>query len=156
MTTLSKLKKKIESLWSPNLDMQIHANYYQKAHAERWWIALNGEIVWDFPAPFVGYNRLTPMGARLPMIQHFGSFECQIIKNIVVPFMTTPVDELLIAKFDHDEWELGDILRAADRRLGKKRLREWAVTLDPGNPAIKIMNARFPWKEKSNGPGQGG
>jgi hypothetical protein len=45
--------------------------------------------------------------------------------------------------FEMDEWELTDILRAADRRLGRQTLLAWARTLDLDHPAEKVLAARF-------------
>lgn len=42
-----------------------------------------------------------------------------------------------------DPWELGAILRAADRRLGRNTLLTWAAGLDSEHPALKVIDARF-------------
>jgi hypothetical protein len=42
-----------------------------------------------------------------------------------------------------DSWELTDVLRAADRRLGRATVTAWADTLDARHPARPVVEARF-------------
>ena len=49
----------------------------------------------------------------------------------------------LMAPVEEDRWELTDILRAADRRLGHAALMCWAATLDGEHPALHVLRVRF-------------
>jgi hypothetical protein len=151
----SKFKKRIESFWAENLDMVVHctAYTYHTNHSSyeipRYWIVLNGEMIWDFPGVFVrgyggGYGRGKSTD-RLPSIQYWLSTEA-FASQVMEQYMDCPVANLFDT-LKYDEWELGDILRAADRRIGKKRLLEWGKTLHEENPARKVLAARFGAKE---------
>lgn len=137
MKRWSKLKKKVEALWAPNLDMVIHCNsvrrYTNHDHydLEHHWIVLNGEVVWDRMAEFP-YT--------------FPTRTSQVLDQ----YLMCPVDELLTRKFDEDHFGLGDVLRAADRRLGKTRLFAWRLSMPPGQtPALEVLKARYAKPEKS-------
>ena len=50
-------------------------------------------------------------------------------------YIDTPSSELMTKKFEGDHWGLTDILRAADRRIGRRRLAELAEVVS--NPAAQ-------------------
>jgi len=58
-------------------------------------------------------------------------------------YLHTPVNQLFARVFYLDYWGLMNILRAADRRIGQRRLRAFAEQLDPAEPAMKVMRRRF-------------
>ena len=63
-------------------------------------------------------------------------------------YIDTTSSELMTKKFEGDHWGLTDILRAADRRIGQRRLAELAEIVS--NPAAqKILKQRInTYKEK--------
>ena len=63
-------------------------------------------------------------------------------------YIDTPSSELMTKKFEGDHWGLTDILRAADRRIGRRRLAELAEVVS--NPAAqKNLKQRInTYKEK--------
>lgn len=151
MRRWSKLKKKVEGLWTPDLDMAVHCNSYRhEAHTlynmERHWIVLNGVIIWDFPGPFLkSKNPDHPNPVQYHPSMSFPTPPAKLFDE----YLSCPVDELLTRKFEEDHYGLGDIMRAADRRLGKTRLFAWRLNMPPGpSPAIEVLKARFPKREK--------
>ena len=165
----SKLKSKIESLWVNGLPLSIYCSVYRyspphavhsEANIPRHWFTLNGEVIYDFPGPFLVDN--PPRGSSIrwfedvysvinpapkpidgiPTIFTSSHDRSSIISQLLREYIDRP-RELLMEPFHRDEWEFTDILRAADGRIGKNRLRVWEKTLDAGNPAQKVLKARF-------------
>ena len=57
-------------------------------------------------------------------------------------YIDTPLSEIMTKKFEGDHWGLTDILRAADRQIGQRRLSELAEIVS--NPAAqKILKKRM-------------
>lgn len=151
----SKRKKRITALWDERLmkSLNIHANAYthHNNHSSyelpRFWVLIDKDIIWDFPGQFLqpwppgSGSPPTAASLRLPQIAYFNSREA-FASIILDDYVNRPVAELF-EPLENDQWELGDILRAADRRLGKKRLLEWAKTLHADNPAHKVLALRF-------------
>ncbi|WGM40441.1 hypothetical protein [Caulobacter sp. NIBR1757] len=143
----SKLKSRVEDLWVPKLGLAIHATRYKAQHHNgapeghsRHWIRLNKTIIWDFPgqflpdrpsrgAPLYGVNIANPNGGYR-------------IGNLLRDYLDRDRDRLF-EPFENDGWELTDILRAADRRVGRERLLAWAETTDEAHPALAVLRARF-------------
>jgi len=164
----SKLKSRIEAIWVPNLKMAIHTTpfTYKSTYGEyqipRHWIALDKHIIWDFPFPFIGDNP-SPRGkpiayyeeaycvsdnvakpiARAPHNTRYSPLTSSIVAIILRHYLDRPREQLL-EPFPEDEWELADILRAADSRLGRSKLLDWAQSLDQEHPALAVIQARFP------------
>ena len=140
-------KKRTEALWVDGLKMVIHANAYRHSTShswydlERWYVVLNGEIIWDFPAPFVVWTVKGETQTRLPSLPYYGGSDCNQAQ-VMDAYSDRPLVDIF-EPIEKDHWELGDILRAADRRLGKARLLAWGKDLAPENPARKVLEARF-------------
>lgn len=146
-TRWSKFKKNIEAFWLDELDMVIHCTAYRhfghsKYELPRYWIVLNGEMIWDFPGPFINGTN----AGRLPDIPYWLHNQC-FASYVMDEYVSLP-RENLFDKIHNDDWELGDILRAADRRIGKNKLLEWGKSLHTDNPARKVLAARFPKREQ--------
>ena len=153
----SKLKKQIENLFDPALKLQFCCIAYPMRtqwannHIPRFYVELGKEIIWDFPKDFPDVKQL-----------HWAYWSrSNGIVDLVREYIDTPVDQLLEKKFKGDTqyfiaqylWEnrqetckahyrLTDILKAADRRLGKEKLMAWAAK--KRNAAVKdILEARL-------------
>jgi hypothetical protein len=141
----SKLKSRVEDLWVPKLGLQIHCTSYDwpdfgsRHHLSRHWITLGKAIIWDFPAPF-----LRDPPARGRRAEGYLGFPNggRVIGELLRDYVDRDRDDLF-DPFEDDGWELTDILRAADRRLGRAVLKTWAKTLDDGHPAHAVLAARF-------------
>ncbi len=154
----SKLKSRIESLFAPNLELAIHCNVFVKVTMHdtwdepRHWMVLgrgaSQKIIWDFPGPFLRPSPdQPPRSTRGPPLEHFEAGYRLSERQPSVPsatirdYLDRPREQLM-EPFD-DPWELAAILRAADARLGRRRLLEWGETLDGEHPAWKVLGARF-------------
>jgi hypothetical protein len=145
----SKLKSRVEALWSDTLPLSIHCTRYDlgahagtslHAHASRHWITLSKRIVWDFPGPF-----LRPDRARGGPVEHASIHHPNggtVIGELLRQYLDRP-RPALFEPFGEDLWELTDMLRAADRRVGKAALRAWGAGLDEGHPARPVIEARL-------------
>lgn len=146
----SKLKARVEGLWAPELKMAIHCNVFRKTckhftfDEPRHWIILNGRIIWDFPGPFL---RPDPVrGAPLQYWEEAYGWSSSLPKPSVPSFLMRQYLDRpparLMEPFD-DPWELLDILRAADRRLGREALDEWGNGLEDQHPAKAVLSTRY-------------
>jgi hypothetical protein len=153
----SKIKKQIENLFEPGLKMQFCCIAYPMRtqwannHIPRFYIKLDDKIIWDFPKDFPEVKQL-----------HW-AYWCRSngIIDLVREYIDTPVGRLLQKKFKGDtqyftaqylwqntqetckaDYKLTDIFKAADRRLGKEKLLEWAAKIK--NPIVdRILDVRF-------------
>jgi hypothetical protein len=146
----SKLKKRVESLWLPALKLAIHCTVYVETtshgvyESPRHWIAFNKEIIWDFPSMFLKWkhpNVQKPL-EYLDETYH-GWYRASDVSVLLHEYVDVPRDGLLQYSFTDDYWGLTDILRAADRRLGRERLVSWGESLPPDSPGRKLLAARF-------------
>ena len=119
-------------------------------HITRFYIKLGKEIIWDFPKDFDMKKAHWALWARI-----------NGIVDLVKEYIDTPVAEILVKKFKGDKYELvvqylyennqetvkinyqlTDIFKAADRRLGKENLAAWAKK--KRNPTVgKVLAKRF-------------
>ena len=152
----SKLKSRIEALFAPELQLAIHCNVFVKVSRHwvfdepRHWIVLGrgrtGRIIWDFPGPFLRPGRdKPPRSSRGPPLDFwemgYGSSSSSKPATLIHGYLDRPRGQLL-QPFE-DPWELGAILRAADRRLDRGNLLNWAAGLDQEHPALEVIKARF-------------
>ena len=125
----SKLQRELYKLISNDINFQIHCaaypmdSRYGSTDLPRYWITLDKEIIWDYPKQFV-----TKDGT----VKNLSGFEAGYphrtdvsdISELIREYIDTPKDEILKKVFEKDYWGLINILRAADRRIGKRRLNE--------------------------------
>ena len=147
----SKLRTRVEDLWSPALPMAIHANVWVKRTRHftfdepRHWIVLDRRIIWDFPGPFMRPD--PPRGKRIETWEEAygwgnGDGESSVVATLLRYYLDRE-RERLFEPFEDDHWDLGDILRAADRRIGRERLRDWGPGLDAESPARIVVERRL-------------
>lgn len=123
MRRWSKLQRELYKLIAPDIDFQIHCAVYRmesergSTDLPRYWITLNGEIIWDYPKQFV--NVPTRNGI---VIGYPHNTDISAISELIREYIDTPRDDLLSKHFENDYWGLINILRAADRRIGQRRL----------------------------------
>ena len=142
----SKLKSRVEALWADKLQLAIHCTSYQWPHpgrpepVSRHWITLSKAILWDFPGPFLSTDRIRggPVAYASLHFPNGGS----IVGELLREYLDRP-KAALFEPFDNDQWELTDILRAADRRIGRQTLSAWGAGLDAGHPACAVIEARL-------------
>ncbi|MBQ3860116.1 MAG: hypothetical protein II779_06290, partial [Clostridia bacterium] len=107
-----------------------------------------GKVLFDYPKQFLGtdspsYSVRERERKYIPLKEAYPySSDISTLSDIIREFIDTPKDALLPKAFEKDKWGLTDILKAADRRLGKKRLIEYYA--DNNNLAVKeILDSRF-------------
>ncbi len=120
----SKLQKEFYLLRAEGLDFQLQCRKYRMASqmgstdCPRYWITLGKEIIWDYPRDFVGTDH---PGRADPKWYPYGN-DIPDISNLIREYIDTPRDEILSKVFADDHWGLINILRAADKRIGARRL----------------------------------
>ena len=158
----SKLGRDIRALFDPNLPLQIHCVAYALNSKEargstrlpRYWITLGKEIIFDFPKQFLETVIEEPsdrmkkrLGEEAGMLKHLYPFYQDRGVSDISDFLREYIErpkEALTEPFENDYWGLSEILRAADRRVGKRKLRE----MNPENPgARKIIFLRLNQKK---------
>ncbi|MEK6881269.1 MAG: hypothetical protein AABY22_16730 [Nanoarchaeota archaeon] len=123
----SKLKKQIDNLFVPELNMSMHCLSYPirsqrgSSSIARFYVKLGKEIIWDFPKD-----------SPIKNIDYHQWDSIINISELIREYIDTPVSDLLSNKFELDHidfndeytFDIGlvDIFRAGDRRLGKKSL----------------------------------
>ena len=109
----------------------------------RYFITLAGEIIFDYPKDFVlksGGVKSLAQGA-LTKIYPYGN-DISDIGELIREYIDTPKEELFKKHFDADEWGLANILKAADKRIGKRRLQ--ILAKNKKNQAMqKVIVARL-------------
>lgn len=163
----SKLKREISALFSPDINIRLHCAAYRmksqrgSTDLPRYWITLNKETIWDYPRDFknqaVSDHRSFPDGIYsgvsllLRNTCPYGS-DTATISGLIREYIDTPEAELLTKPFEKDRWGLTDILKAADRRIGKRRL---PLLQRFGNAAAgKIIAERLKAAEPPCGKGE--
>lgn len=120
----SKLQREISKLIDPAIRFQIHCAAYRmdsqrgSANLPRYWITLGRAIIWDYPRDFIE----RPRPDRKPAASYPYATDVPDISALIREYIDTPKDVLLNKRFTLDYWGLADILRAADRRLGRRSL----------------------------------
>jgi len=130
----SQLQRLIYSLWCDDIRLQIHCAGYPLSGSEsvgRYWITLGKEIIWDVPKDF-------------PEECAKGTYNtvASEITRVIRAYLDLPRGEVMTKVFADDRWGLIDIFRAADRRLGTKRLAALAQS-NLAAPAAKVLQARL-------------
>ncbi|MCG8565709.1 MAG: hypothetical protein MI747_11580 [Desulfobacterales bacterium] len=145
MKRWSKLQKQLYDLRSSEINFQIHCSVYrmksQRGNTDipRYWITLDKEIIWDYPRDFMDQP---PSATRKDPRNYPHENDISDISALFREYIDTPKSKLLDKNFENDHWGLMDILRAADRRFGARRLRTLKEKLK-SRAALKIINRRL-------------
>lgn len=143
----SKLQKQLYLLIDPALRFQVHCAVVRmesergRTNLPRYWITLDGETIWDYPGQFAlpgGGTRRTDSSF---ILGYPHSTDISAISELIREYIDTPPSELMSRRFDGDHWGLANILRAADRRIGR---RQWSILKrKTGNQAAQaVLRAR--------------
>jgi len=125
----SKLQRELYKLISDNLNFQIHCvaypmnSVYGSTDLPRYWITLNKETIWDYPKQFVTKDG-TVKNISGNEVGYPYKTDVSDISELIREYIDTPKDDILNKVFENDHWGLINILRAADRRVGERRLCE--------------------------------
>lgn len=135
MKRWSKLQKELYKIIDGGIDFQLHCCAYRMksqrgaASVPRYWITLDGEIIFDYPKQYENRD-------GYPYVN--GASD---ISGIIREYIDTPVNEIFDRAPDGDFGELTEILKAADRRIGRRRLEELLIKTDSA-AAKKVIAAR--------------
>jgi len=159
----SKLQKEVYDLIDPDIDFQLQCrtcrlHWNSGDMPTHYWVSLGKETLWEYPKQFVKrYTRVfeternSPITINESYVVGSKGGHCQPypyitdiseISDVIREYIDTPRDELFDKEFENDFWEITDLLRAADRRIGKERLkllRERTVN----DAACIIINTRL-------------
>lgn len=112
------MQSEVEKLFAEGLRLKVHCRVYRmdsqrgSSGLPRYWLTLGRDIIWDYPKDFRGRAKEYPYVS-----------DVSAISDLLRDYIDTPVDELLSKTFK-DPWSLVDILLAADRRIGNRRLQK--------------------------------
>lgn len=142
----SKLQKQLYLLLDPGLDLQIHCAVVRmqsqrgRTDLPRYWITLNGETIWDYPGQFVVPGGTRGVDGRFVKGYPYNT-DIPEISELIRQYIDTAPGELLTSHFENDHWGLANILRAADRRIGR---RSWPAMRKKthNQAALKVLTAR--------------
>jgi hypothetical protein len=135
----SALQSRIESLFDPALRASLQCRRYRMASqmgstdVPRYWLTLDRETLWDYPRDFptTDHNRPYPYVT-----------DVSAISDLVRLYIDAPVGDIILGEFPSDVWGLTPLLRALDRRVGRRR---WPIlsALYPASTAVQsILRAR--------------
>lgn len=138
----SKLQSRLYQLIEPKLNFQIHCVLYEMnsndgyhgSKLPRYFITIEKEIIFDYPKEFdttwkYGHN------------SYPWDTDISEITNLIEDYIQRPESELM-KNFENDRWNLTDILRACDRRIGKRRLQKLKDTVTDER-ILKIIKKRL-------------
>ena len=131
MKRWSKLQKRLYGLVDESIDFKLHCTVYRmqsrrgSTDLPRYFITLAGEIIFDYPKDFALKDGRIKSLAQGDALAKFYPYDSGIsdIGELIREYIDTPKDELFKKHFDADEWGLANILKAADKRIGKRRLQ---------------------------------
>ena len=144
----SKLQRELYKLISDDIKFQIHCvaypmdSVYGSTDLPRYWITLDRETIWDYPKQFA-----TEEGGTKNLSSNFVKWypyntDISNISALIREYIDTPKEEIFSKVFENDHWGLINILRAADRRIGIRRLD--ALRRKTHNVAAqKVIKARM-------------
>lgn len=139
MRRWSKLQKALYSIIDPSTKFEIHCVAYpmraQRSNncVPRYWVTIDKKIVWDFP-------KVCPKEELDKMYYPYCYQGLGFISQMLRDYIDCHTAKLLDFGLDHDRWGLVPILKACDKRIGKRRLKE----IQTENPVVKrIINQRL-------------
>ena len=152
----SKLQCKFYSIIDKKLDLQLHLSiyrmksYYGSTDLPRYWITLGKEIIFDYPVQFMDEPSFYHTSAKYyriptnrPLLYDYPyANDVTDIGYFIDEYINTPRSELLTKDFTNDFWGLSNILKFADRRVGKRALENLKDKIE--NPiSKKIIELRL-------------
>ena len=143
----SKLQRELYKIVDYRINFQIHCvrypmnSQYGSSDLLRYWITLGKETIFDYPKQFaLKGGRTKNLSGFLAGYPH--RTDIPDISNLIREYIDTPKEELLTKTFTNDYWGLINILRAADRRIGVRRL-ETLKKKTHNIAALKVIRARL-------------
>lgn len=132
MKRWSKLQRDVYKIIDPKLNLQIHCRAYRMPNSQstrpqipRYWITLNEEIIFDIPKDL--------KKEKIKLYEHIPN-----ISQLLRDYINSPIENLVSKEFN-DDYGIINILKAADRRIGK---RQWnkLPNIYPINKILEFRN----------------
>ncbi|MBR1737524.1 MAG: hypothetical protein IJ736_11005 [Firmicutes bacterium] len=150
MKRWSSLQREIYKMIDEHTDLQIHLSKYRmnsqygSTDLPRYWMTLGNEIIFDYPKQFVCEDEKGNCIKNLNGDRSYYPYTNDIteISNLIREYIDTPKEDVFLKHFENDHWGLINILKAADRRFGKRRL-EILKKRTKNNAARKIIEYRL-------------
>ena len=129
MKRWSSLQREIYKIIDKRINLQIHLSKYRmnsqygSTDLPRYWITLDKEIIFDYPKQFVFTDENGCFIKNLNGNKLYYPYQTDIsdIFALIREYIDTP-KEVFSKHFENDHWGLINILKAADRRFGTKKL----------------------------------
>jgi len=143
----SKLQREVNKLIDKNIKFQIHCVAYRmdsqrgSSDIPRYWITLGKETLWDYPKGFMKEDSKINLRDDILSRYPYGS-DVSDISVVLREYIDTPKELIYEKHFEKDIWGLIDLLKAADKRIGKRRLTELKNKSNDMN-VIKIIDERM-------------
>ena len=149
----SKLQKKIYDLVDPALNFQIHCVKYRvPGHGgmqefPRYFVTLDGKTIFDWPKDY-------PLGdcncGKLDISCLFFG-RASDISDVISKYLNAPEEARMTIT---DPWGIVDIIRAADRRIGRRRWDQvFALSNFAGRQILLARRAAKARNDKMGGQG---
>lgn len=153
-----RMIERITLLWAPSLRSRLrfvnHRYTNKGSPAPRVELLLDGERIWCFPDDYLDAHTQGWVSHPYRVMRSGGwtDYSARDLYGTFRNYLDTPRDKLLepieglkLSKTEFCDYHVHDILRAADRRIGYKRLLWWTITeMGSGaSPARKVLTARF-------------
>lgn len=150
MKRWSSLQRELYKIIDEKIDFQIHLSKYRmnsrygSTDLPRYWITLDKEIIFDYPEQFVDNNNSGNTIKNLKGKIAYYPYQTDIpdISNLIREYIDTPKEEVFTKHFENDYWGLINILKSADKRIGKRRL-ELLKKRTKNKAAQKIIEQRL-------------
>ena len=129
MKPWSKLQRDLYKIIDEKINFQIHCAAYRmdseygSTNLPRYWITLGKETLWDYPKDFVKEFGTKNYVDKIIKGYPYNS-DVPDISNLLREYIETQKETIYEKHFEDDKWGLINILKAADRRIGKRRLYE--------------------------------
>lgn len=146
MKRWSSLQRELYKIVDEKIDFQIHVAVDRMDlfnSLTRYWITVGDETVFDYPKKFVQKTESGKIVTNLGGQRLLYPYESDVprISKLIREYIDTPKESVFHKKFERDLWNLTDILKAADRRNGKRRLEQLRERTD-NSAALKIIELR--------------
>ena len=136
----SKLQKQLYNIIDPTANFEIHCSVFKtksawtagqrsgvsnkKEAVPRYWITVDKQIIWDFPAMFLDEYGLGYCDGETIRTYYMDSENYTWIADVIRGYIDTPKAELLTVMFEKDKFGLVDVFRKYDRRISKNKRNE--------------------------------
>jgi hypothetical protein len=129
MKPWSKLQRDLYNIMDEKIKFQIHCvayrmdSQYGSTNLPRYWITLGKETLWDYPKDFIKEEGTKNYADKIIHSYPYNS-DVPDISDLLREYIATPKETIFEKHFENDKWGLINILKSADRRIGKRRLLE--------------------------------